>query len=172
MPCPRTAKRINSSQSMAERPLLVMPTPVMRRPRGTKDARVGLVATGKRPPWSEACAATGSSFPHCRPINDETFRTCVEEVLDPVSKLGDITVMGKPGRHKSDAVCWAIEDRGAEPRFSRFSPDPARSSGVRQVQALAAKSQGAEPGQTLAEACGILGSIEPDECANCLKHAV
>ena len=57
--------------------------------------------------------------PRCRPTNDETFRTCVEEVPASAPELGDIAVMDNAGRRKSDAVRRAIEDRGAEPRFSQ-----------------------------------------------------
>ena len=122
-----------------------MSAPIMRRPQGAKGAWVGLFGHWKTSTLVGACAATGSSSPRCRPTVDETFRTCVEKDPAPAPELGEIQVTDSAGCRKSDAVCWAIEDRGAEPRFSRCSPDPARSSGVRQVQALVAKSQGAEP---------------------------
>ncbi len=58
------------------------------------------------------------------PINGESFRAYVEQILMPTLKTGDIVVMDNLGSHKSRAVRDAIKSVGARRLFlPAYSPD-------------------------------------------------
>ena len=58
------------------------------------------------------------------PINGESFRLYVEQILVPSLKPGDIVIMDNLGSHKSDAVRQAIRAAGARLFFlPPYSPD-------------------------------------------------
>jgi len=58
------------------------------------------------------------------PINGESFRAYVEQVLVPRLRPGDIVIMDNLGSHKGQAGRDAIEAAGAELRFlPPYSPD-------------------------------------------------
>jgi DDE superfamily endonuclease len=63
------------------------------------------------------------------PINGESFRAYVEQVLVPTLSPGDIVVMDNLGSHKSAAIRTAIRAVGARLVFlPPYSPDLTRSS--------------------------------------------
>ncbi len=58
------------------------------------------------------------------PINGQSFRAYVEQILLPTLKPGDIVVMDNLGSHKSKAVREAIRSVGARRLFlPAYSPD-------------------------------------------------
>ena len=58
------------------------------------------------------------------PINGESFRAYVEQILLPTLKPGDIVVLDNLGSHKSKAVRDAIRSVGARRLFlPAYSPD-------------------------------------------------
>lgn len=58
------------------------------------------------------------------PINGESFRAYVEQILLPTLRAGDIVVMDNLGSHKSKAVREAIRSAGARRLFlPAYSPD-------------------------------------------------
>jgi transposase len=58
------------------------------------------------------------------PIDGESFRLYVEQVLVPTLRPGDIVIMDNLGSHKSAAVRRAIRDAGARLFFlPKYSPD-------------------------------------------------
>ena len=58
------------------------------------------------------------------PINGQSFRAYVEQLLVPVLKPGDIVIMDNLGSHKSAAVRQLIHDAGARLWFlPAYSPD-------------------------------------------------
>lgn len=82
-------------------------------------------------------SAHGSPCVFDGPINGESFRAYVEQVLVPVLKDGDIVIMDNRGSHKGAAVRQTI--RAAGPRLGflpPYSPDQSHRTGLRQDQAL------------------------------------
>ncbi|MDB5485859.1 MAG: transposase [Tardiphaga sp.] len=58
------------------------------------------------------------------PINGESFRVYLEEVLVPTLRRGDIVIMDNLGSHRSQAVRHAIRATGARLLFlPKYSPD-------------------------------------------------
>jgi transposase len=58
------------------------------------------------------------------PINGESFRAYVDQVLLPTLRAGDIVIMDNLGSHKSKAVREAIRSSGARRLFlPAYSPD-------------------------------------------------
>jgi transposase len=58
------------------------------------------------------------------PINGESFRLYVEQILVPCLRSGDIVIMDNLGSHKGEAVRAAIRDAGARLFFlPPYSPD-------------------------------------------------
>jgi hypothetical protein len=59
------------------------------------------------------------------PINGELFCACIEQVLAPTLRPGDVVVMDNLGSHKGSAVRRAIRAAGAQLLFPPpYSPDP------------------------------------------------
>jgi len=107
------------------------------------------------------------------PINGESFRAYVEQVLLPTLQPGDIVVMDNLGSHKGKAVRQAIRSVGAHRLFlPAYSPD---LNPIEQVFAKLktllrkARARSAEAvSQALAE---VLRCFSPDECANYLVNS-
>jgi len=107
------------------------------------------------------------------PINGESFRAYVEQVLLPTLQPGDIVVMDNLGSHKGKAVRQAIRSVGAHRLFlPAYSPD---LNPIEQVFAKLktllrkARTRSAEAvSQALAE---VLRCFSPDECANYLVNS-
>jgi transposase len=67
------------------------------------------------------------------PINGESFRAYVEQILVPVLKPGDIVIIDNLGSHKGKAVRQAIRSVGAKLLFlPPYSPTSTRSSNASQ----------------------------------------
>lgn len=107
------------------------------------------------------------------PINGESFRVYVEEVLVPTLQPGDIVIMDNLGSHKSQAVRHAIRATGARLLFlPKYSPDlnPIEQFFAKLKHWLrkAAKRSIA----TVSDAIGdILKTVSTTECANYFANA-
>jgi transposase len=102
------------------------------------------------------------------PIDGESFRTYVENVLVPTLREGDIVIMDNLGSHKGKAVRALIRAAGAKLFFlPKYSPD---LNPVEQVFAklkhLLRKAAARTP-ETICAAIGeILRAFTPNECPN------
>lgn len=56
------------------------------------------------------------------PVNGDIFRTCIERVLVPTLRPGDVVVMDNLASHKTQAVRGAIRSAGAHLLFLLFLP--------------------------------------------------
>jgi putative transposase len=107
------------------------------------------------------------------PINGETFRVYVEDVLVPTLRPGDIVVMDNLGSHRSQAVRHAIRATGARLLFlPKYSPDlnPIEQffSKLKHWLRRAAKRSAS----TVCEAIGdILKTVSKTECSNYFANA-
>jgi transposase len=107
------------------------------------------------------------------PINGESFRAYVEQVLVPTLQPGDIVVMDNLGSHKSRAIRHAIRAAGARLFFlPPYSPD---LNPIEQVFAkLKILLRKAEE-RTIEAVWRRIGSLlqlfTPQECANYLRNA-
>jgi transposase len=106
------------------------------------------------------------------PIDTETFRAYVEQVLAPELRPGDVVVLDNLAAHKQPEVRAAIEQTGASLRFlPPYSPD---FNPIEQAFAkLKAFLRAARP-RTFEHVCHLiaaaLGLFMPDECANYVRH--
>jgi transposase len=131
--------------------------------------------TGRpRPSWLRY-AITGSTL-HALfdgPIDGESFRTYVEQVLVPTLHPGDIVIMDNLGSHKAKAVRQLIRSAGAKLFFlPKYSPD---LNPIEQVFAKIKhflRKAAARSVETICTAIGeILGAFTPDECANYFQNS-
>lgn len=107
------------------------------------------------------------------PINGESFRAYITQVLLPTLQPGDIVVMDNLGSHKSRAVREAIRSVGARRLFlPAYSPD---LNPIEQVFAKLksllrkARARSREAvGQALA---AVLECFSPEECNNYLANS-
>ena len=106
------------------------------------------------------------------PIDTDTFRAYVEQVLAPTLRPGDVVVLDNLAAHKQPAVRAAIEQAGALLRFlPPYSPDfnPIELAFAK----LKAFLRAARP-RTFDHVCELmaaaLGLFMPDECANYVRH--
>lgn len=107
------------------------------------------------------------------PINGESFRAYVEQVLVPAIAPGDIVIMDNLGSHKSQAVRTAIRRAGARLFFlPPYSPD---LNPIEQVfSKLKALLRKARAGTLDAMADSIresLACFRPNECRNYLRNS-
>ena len=107
------------------------------------------------------------------PIDGESFRAYVEQVLVPTLKPGDIVVIDNLGSHRSNAVRQAIRAAGAKLFFlPKYSPD---LNPIEQVFAKLKhllRKAAARTFEAICTAIGeLLGSFTPQECANYLTNA-
>lgn len=107
------------------------------------------------------------------PINGESFRIYVENVLVPTLKEGDIVVMDNLGSHKGKAVRQAIRAAGARLFFlPKYSPD---MNPIEQVFAKLKHLLRKAAARTVEAVCAavaqLLGTFSPNECANYFKNA-
>ena len=106
------------------------------------------------------------------PIDTDTFRAYVEQVLGPTLRPGDVVVLDNLAAHKQPAVRAAIEQAGARLRFlPPYSPD---FNPIEQAFAkLKAFFRAARP-RTFDQVCALmaaaLGLFTPDECTNYVRH--
>lgn len=107
------------------------------------------------------------------PIDGESFRTYVEQVLVPILQPGDIVVVDNLGSHKGKAARQAIRSAGAKPFFlPKYSPD---LNPIEQVFAKLKHLLRKEAARTVEAICTsigrLLGTYTPQECANYFKNA-
>jgi transposase len=106
------------------------------------------------------------------PIDNDTFRAYVEQVLVPTLRAGDVVVLDNLAVHKQPAVRQAIEQAGARLRFlPPYSPD---FNPIEQAFAkLKAFLRRARP-RTFEQVCALIAAARrlftPDECANYVRH--
>ena len=107
------------------------------------------------------------------PINGESFRTYVEEVLVPTLSPGDIVILDNLGSHKGAAVRRAIRAAGARLFFlPKYSPD------LNPIEQLFAKLKhwlrkaARRTPEAICDAIAdILQTITPTECTNYFANA-
>ena len=106
------------------------------------------------------------------PIDTDTFRAYIEQVLVPTLRPGDVVVLDNLAAHKQPEVRVAIEQAGALLRFlPPYSPDfnPIELAFAK----LKAFLRAARP-RTFDHVCELmaaaLGLYMPDECANYVRH--
>lgn len=107
------------------------------------------------------------------PIDGESFRTYVEQVLVPTLQPGDIVVIDNLGSHKGKAVRQAIRSAGAKLFFlPKYSPD---LNPIEQVFAKLKHLLRKEAARTVEAICTsigrLLGTYTPQECANYFKNS-
>ena len=107
------------------------------------------------------------------PIDGESFRTYVAQVLLPSLREGDIVVMDNLGSHKGKAVRALIRAAGAKLFFlPKYSPD---LNPIEQVFAKLKhllRKAGARTPEAICAAIGeILHAFTPAECANYFRNS-
>jgi putative transposase len=107
------------------------------------------------------------------PINGQSFRAYVEQMLLPVLRPGDIVVLDNLGSHKSKAVRQAIRAAGARLWFlPPYSPDlnPIEQTFAK-IKHWMRMAQRREPEDTWRHLGDLIATIEPDECHNYFRNA-
>lgn len=102
-----------------------------------------------------------------------SFRICVEKVLLPTLRPGDIVVPDNLGRHKSKALRQLIRSAGAKLLFlPKYSPD---LNPIEQVFAKLKHLLRKAAARTVDAVCAAIGELldafTPEECANYLKNS-
>jgi transposase len=106
------------------------------------------------------------------PIDSDTFRAYVEQILVPTLRPGDVVVLDNLAAHKQPEVQAAIEQAGASLKFlPPYSPD---FNPIEQAFAkLKAFLRAARP-RTFDHVCELmaaaLGLFLAEECANYVRH--
>lgn len=107
------------------------------------------------------------------PINGETFRLYIDQVLAPTLRPGDIVIMDNLGSHRSKAVRQAIRQAGARLLFlPKYSPD------LNPIEQLFSKLKhwlrhaAARTADAVCTALKpILNAVTPAECSHYFTHA-
>ena len=107
------------------------------------------------------------------PIDGESFRLYVKEVLLPTLRPGDIVILDNLGSHKSKAVRQLIRSVGARLFFlPKYSPD---LNPIEQVFAklkhLLRRAAARTADAICAAIADALDDFTPQECANYLKNS-
>ncbi len=107
------------------------------------------------------------------PINGESFRTYVDQVLAPTLKPGDVVILDNLGSHKGKAVRRAIRASGARLLFlSPYSPD---LNPIEQVFAklkhFMRKAKKRTVDATWKRTGSLLETFQSSECKNYLVNA-
>jgi transposase len=107
------------------------------------------------------------------PINGESFRAYVEQVLVPTLKAGDIVVMDNLGSHKSAAIRQAIRAAGARLFYlPPYSPDLNPIEQVfAKLKTLLRKAEERTVDAVWRRIGSLLDRFAPDECANYFRNA-
>ena len=107
------------------------------------------------------------------PINGESFRAYVEQILVPSLKPGDIVVLDNLGSHKSKAVRTAIRAAGAKLFFlPPYSPDLNPIEQVfAKLKVLLRKAAERTVDATWKRIGNILPAFQPEECANYFRNS-
>jgi len=107
------------------------------------------------------------------PINGETFRLYIDEVLLPTLRPGDIVVMDNLGSHKARAVRCAIRSVGAKLFFlPKYSPDlnPIEKY-FSKLKHWLRKAARRTPDAVYSAISKILPKTKPHECSNFFAQA-
>ena len=107
------------------------------------------------------------------PINGESFRLYVDQVLIPTLRSGDIVVMDNLGSHRSIAVRRALRAVGAKLFFlPKYSPDlnPIEMLFSKLKHGLRKAAQRTEDALYQAIVT-LLPTVQPNECANFFAKA-
>jgi transposase len=107
------------------------------------------------------------------PINGESFRAYVEQILVPTLKPGDLVIFDNLGSHKGKAVRQAIRSVGAKLLFlPPYSPDlnPIEQLFAK-LKTLLRKAAERTVEATWRRIGALLQCFSPQECANYLKNA-
>jgi transposase len=106
------------------------------------------------------------------PIDSDTFRAYVEQILVPALQPGDVVVLDNLAAHKQPEIRAAIEQAGGSLRFlPPYSPDfnPIELAFAK----LKALCRAVRP-RTFDQVCELVGAAQglfmPDECANYVRH--
>jgi transposase len=107
------------------------------------------------------------------PIDGESFRIYVAEVLLPTLRPGDIVIMDNLGSHKSKAVRQLIRSVGAKLFFlPKYSPD---LNPIEQVFAKLKHLLRKAAARTVDAVCAAIGELlhafTSEECANYFKNS-
>lgn len=107
------------------------------------------------------------------PIDGESFRTYVAEVLLPTLRPGDIVIMDNLGSHKSKAVRQIIRSVGAILFFlPKYSPD---LNPIEQVFAKLKHLLRKAAARTVDAVCAAIGELlnafTSEECANYFRNS-
>ena len=107
------------------------------------------------------------------PINGESFRAYVEQILLPTLQPGDIVVMDNLGSHKSKAIRDAIRSVGARRLFlPAYSPDLNPIEQVfAKLKTLLRKARARTCDAVSTALASALQCFPAHECANYLANA-
>jgi transposase len=107
------------------------------------------------------------------PINGESFRAYVEQVLIPTLKPGDIVIMDNLGSHKSGAIRSAIRAVGARLFYlPPYSPDLNPIEQVfAKLKGLLRKAEERTMEGVWRRIGSLLAGFTSDECANYFRNA-
>lgn len=107
------------------------------------------------------------------PINGQSFRAYVEQVLVPTLQPGDVVVLDNLGSHKGHAVRAAIWATGAHLLFlPPYSPDlnPIEQA-FSKLKTLLRNAAERTVEATWKRIGSLLGHFKPTECANYFRNA-
>jgi transposase len=107
------------------------------------------------------------------PIDGESFRIYVENVLVPTLRPGDIVIIDNLGSHKGKAVRQLIRAAGAKLFFlPKYSPD---LNPIEQVFAKLKHLLRKAAARTIETVCAAIGEVlaafTPQECANYFRNS-
>jgi transposase len=107
------------------------------------------------------------------PIDGESFRIYVENVLVPTLRPGDIVIIDNLGSHKGKAVRQLIRAAGAKLFFlPKYSPD---LNPIEQVFAKLKHLLRKAAARTVETVCAAIGEVlaafTPQECANYFRNS-
>jgi transposase len=107
------------------------------------------------------------------PINGQTFRTWVEEVLVPMLHPGDIVVLENLSSHKVAGIEAAMLAAGVQLRYlPPYSPD---FNPIEQVFSKMKTSLRVAAKRTIEELWSVIGELmdafAPGECDRYIRHA-
>lgn len=107
------------------------------------------------------------------PVNGESFRVYVEQVLVPTLGRGDVVIMDNLGSHKGPAIRQAIRNVGAKLiLLPKYSPD---LNPIEQVFAKLKHLLRKAAARTRDDVCTtigtLLGTYTGEECANYLRNS-
>lgn len=106
-------------------------------------------------------------------INGESFRAYVQQILVPTLKPGDIVILDNLSSHKVEGVREIIEAAGAQLRYlPPYSPDlnPIEQMFAK-LKALLRKAAARTVEALWAAIADLVGTFQPGECRNYLRHS-